>query len=332
LLAVGGAAMTPAAARADTTYLRCDNQPPGGFVHRIQLIFTTGGDDLRGNSWQGDDNLDVTIVPRYHRPLFVPDVNQGRNWPNNSVNTVNICVAGDEVFADELTGIRLATTTGGFNEFDDNWNLDAIQINYQDWYQDRRDGNWMWKTRLHVAHSGDPLYRFTASGPVYDVHADGVFDGGFEAQTRRTVSSPWRTEGPDPKGIDIGLHQEANGANNGFTWATGRHWDALVQNVPVTPWTNYVLTGKVRTSARVNTGFFGARLAGVWPPPGEWHFGYTGHRYQQLTVYFNSTNHTWATVYCGLWATGTPGGDWIQMDDISLRPAPSGNQMPSSYP
>jgi hypothetical protein len=156
---------------------------------------------------------------------------------------------------------------------------------------------------------------------VHVWHADTVLDGSFESQQSGSVGVPWGTEGSDWKGIDINLGLAQSGRNNAFTWSTGRNWNAIVQTVPVVPNADYVLTGWVRTSGRVNTGFFGARLSGVWPPPGEAHFGYTGANYQQLTVRFNSTNHTTATVFCGLWGVDTPGGDWIQMDNISLQRA-----------
>jgi len=38
-------------------------------------------------------------------------------------------------------------------------------------------------------------------------------------------------------------------------------------------------------------------------------------------VRFNSTNHTAATVCCGLWGTWSAAGDWVQADIISLRTA-----------
>src|SRR5215472_3847928 len=43
--------------------------------------------------------------------------------------------------------------------------------------------------------------------------------------------------------------------------------------------------------------------------------------YQILTVRFNSTNHTVATVYRGLWGTWSAAGGWVQVDIISLRTA-----------
>jgi hypothetical protein len=38
-------------------------------------------------------------------------------------------------------------------------------------------------------------------------------------------------------------------------------------------------------------------------------------------VRFNSTNHTVATVYCGLWGTWSAAGGWVQAGNISLRTA-----------
>ncbi|GAA3125422.1 hypothetical protein [Streptosporangium carneum] len=95
-----------------------------------------------------------------------------------------------------------------------------------------------------------------------------VFDGSFEVQNRDDIGSPWFTEGSDWKGIDRRNFKRHTGDNNAFTWSTGRQWNAILQTVPVTPNTEYELTGWVNTSDRVNAGFFGARQAGFWPPPG----------------------------------------------------------------
>jgi hypothetical protein len=163
--------------------------------------------------------------------------------------------------------------------------------------------------------------RLTPANRTFDVRVNPVFDGGFEAQTNGAVGSPWVPEGPDWKGIDVNNNVALTGRNNGFAWSTGTNWNALLQLVPVTPNTEYVLTGWVQTSPNINVGYFGARLSGVWPPPGEAHFGYTGSGYQLRTVRFNSTNHTFATVFCGLWGTWTPAGDWVRCDNIRLMRA-----------
>ncbi|MCK9893415.1 hypothetical protein [Frankia sp. AgB32] len=301
----------PTAARAATPALNCDREP-SGYGHRIHLFFRTGEDDLRGNNWWGDDNLDVTLISRLHQPLLVPNVNKGENWPAHSTREVIICVTNEQIQADEVTGLRLATTNA-FGGVYDNWDLDWLTYQFEDFVL----GRWVPAGKLLV--SGTPLHRFDGDAPGFDFRVDPVLDGGFEAQGSSAVNTPWFTEGTDWKGVDRNLHNAQSGQNNGFTWSTGRNWNAVLQNVPVTPGTSYVLTGWVRTSKNVNTGFFGARLSGEWPPRGEAHFGFTGSDYQQLTVRFNSTNHTQATVYVGLWGVNTPGGDWIQVDNISLR-------------
>jgi len=276
-----------------------------------------GGDDLRGNSWQGDDNLNVTIVSLNRPPLTIPDVNNGQNWPNGSTNVVQICLDGTGLNPGDISGIRLATTTAD-GVFADNWDLGSLSARYLSWSTQRSE----WTTQSLYDAGGTPLYRFTASNPVRNVPVNGIFDGGFEAQAGRSAASPWVTEGPDAKGIDIGLGQQFDGRNNGFTWSTGGNWNALLQTVPVAPNTWYVLSGWVRTSSNISIGYFGARQSGIWPPPGEVHFGNTNGRYQNVVSTFNSGDHTAVTVYCGLWGTGTPAGDWVQIDDITLTKMP----------
>jgi hypothetical protein len=275
----------------------------------LELTFTTGGDDLRG----GNDNLNVTVVPRWHAPVTVPNVNRSVGWPGGSVRTVWICLTRFEIQPEEITGFTLTTTFGG-GISGDNWNLDVLEANYRSW------GVFGQESRPLTFQSGRPLWRFTGDAKSFAARVNPVFDGGFEGQTSRSIGFPWWTEGSDWKGVDSNLGTGQTGANNAFTWSTGRNWNAILQAVPVRPNTNYVLTGWVRTSGNVNAGFFGARLPGQWPPR-ESQFGATGAGYQRIEVRFNSAGSSSITVFGGLWGNGTPGGDWLQLDNVELRVA-----------
>jgi hypothetical protein len=144
-------------------------------------------------------------------------------------------------------------------------------------------------------------------------------DGGFEQQASRTVSAPWTTEGPDFKGIDIGLNLSHTGRNNAFIRTPSTNWNALTQRVSVTAFTPYRMQGWVRTSGNFNAGFFGVRPGNSNTPMAETRYGsFTLAGYQQLTVDFNTGPNTSLTAFVGYWA---PGYDsWIQIDDLAVWP------------
>lgn len=141
-----------------------------------------------------------------------------------------------------------------------------------------------------------------------------VADPGFEQQTTRAIAVPWRGEGPDHKGVDIGLGLALSNRNNAFVRTSSRNWNAVSQFVPVTPNTTYRLHGWVRASGNYTSGFFGVR-----PNNGtrfqETSFGAFGG-YRLLTVTFNSGTATGVTVFSGYWAPGVD--SWMQVDDVTL--------------
>lgn len=141
-----------------------------------------------------------------------------------------------------------------------------------------------------------------------------VADAGFEQQRSRTISVPWRGEGPDFKGMDVGLGFSFSNGNNAFVRTASRNWNAVSQFVPVAPNTTYRLHGWVRTSGNYTGGFFGVR-----PNNGtrfqETGFG-AGAGYRLMSVTFHSGTATGVTVFSGYWA---PGADsWMQVDDVTL--------------
>jgi hypothetical protein len=160
---------------------------------------------------------------------------------------------------------------------------------------------------------------FTSIGELAVYYASTVTpsllqDPGFENQTSNTVSSPWYVQGIDTKGIDRGLGYSHGGANNGWIRTSSRNWNALKQDVAVTPNTNYVLTAWIRSSANVVGGYFGACTLGG-TVINELNFGFLPD-YTARTVTFNSGSNTSVSVFAGFWA---PGADsFIQVDDFSL--------------
>ena len=286
----------------------------------ILLTFKTGADDLRGNNWLGDSNLAITVVLR-NKPAFrIENVNRGKNWGGGEVSPVRICLDSHGVVADEVSGLRLEVVNDPFGVFD-NWNMDRVQA------VTRSFTLGAFQTVSSVDLSGAPLHRFDGNYPTWDLQVEDLFNGGFEfdrplnGDPRPPVSSPWFTEGPDWKGVDVGLNNMLTGRNNAFVFSTASNWNAILQTVPVSPNAHYELTAWLRTSDKVNTGFFGARLAGTWPPPGEVHFGPIKKDYVQLTSVFRTTTQTQATVFAGLWGVGN-GAEWIQVDEVKLRRIP----------
>ncbi|MGA5558128.1 hypothetical protein [Streptomyces lavendulocolor] len=149
-------------------------------------------------------------------------------------------------------------------------------------------------------------------------------DGGFEEQRTSAVSPPWNVEGPDAKVVSA----SPTGANSGSKSAVlsspgARVWNALSQPIPVRPHTDYVITGFFRTSGNVNTAFFGVRIPGV-PAPAERHFGpapgwcppSTPTCFGQVSVPFNSGDHTTVTAFAGFWGVGAPAH--MAIDDIRV--------------
>ncbi|MCP3145232.1 hypothetical protein [Pyxidicoccus xibeiensis] len=140
-----------------------------------------------------------------------------------------------------------------------------------------------------------------------------VAQPGFEQQSSATATSPWYVDGT--AGIDRGLGFARTGANNAWV-RNSSGWNAIKQEVGVTPNTSYTLTGWVKTSGNHDDGYFGARLLKGGPILGETHFTQPLGSYTQLSVTFNSgANHS-VELFVGMWANN--GDTWIQVDDLRL--------------
>ncbi|MET9915043.1 G1 family glutamic endopeptidase [Streptomyces sp. NPDC006476] len=162
-----------------------------------------------------------------------------------------------------------------------------------------------------------------------------VRDPGFEQQSRSALSGAWQGEGPDYKGVEIGLGEQKTGQNNALihTAASSHKWNAIKQQVPVKRQTVYYLTGWVRPSGNFTAGYFGARGSDGRTMVQK-NFGkiVTEGAYQYLQMAFNSGNNTKVTLYAGYTAPGRE--SWVRIDDIDLAPTPytnwAGYVVPSS--
>jgi hypothetical protein len=115
-------------------------------VQYLRLRIATGGDDLRG--WNGvstsKDNLNVTIHFGSQGSQVIPNVNNNKPWPNNSVNVVEIKL-NQAVPIDAIKSITLdhgGTTALGISapealtpagpaaglQTPDNWDMQYLEI------------------------------------------------------------------------------------------------------------------------------------------------------------------------------------------------------------
>ncbi len=142
-----------------------------------------------------------------------------------------------------------------------------------------------------------------------------VADASFEEQGSGTLGAPWGAEGTGDKGVDRGAGLAHSGANNAWIRTSAAGWNAITQVVPVTPNTNYRLTGWVQSAPNLTGGYFGVRPGTSGTPLAEATF--TGNMsYVPLTVDFNSGASTSMTVYAGFHDTGSD--TWLRVDDVQV--------------
>src|SRR5207244_4179650 len=124
--------------------------------------------------------------------------------------------------------------------------------------------------------------------------------------------------------IDIGLGFANKGVNNAFIRTSSCTWNAVTQDIPVRPHTDYRLQASIRTSngeheglAKVDTVFMGVRPGGSLIPQDQApQFGpsRTGI-YEPVSVAFNSRENNTMTVFVGFWGK-CPYDGWIQIDTV----------------
>lgn len=141
-------------------------------VTRLRLRIATSDDDLRG----GQDNLNIVVFFANARPHVALNVNKSANWPNNSVNTVDIFL-NPPIPPSEIRALRfIHIADGGVNTGDlltaltpagpikvpqafqspDNWNMADVAV--------AAIGNGV---GARIASYG--YHRFTGSDPVLTI-------------------------------------------------------------------------------------------------------------------------------------------------------------------
>jgi hypothetical protein len=210
-------------------------------VGMLNLRITTGNDDLRG----GNDNLTVEIHFANGDIQTAANVNQGANWPNQSVNTVSINLSR-QVAPSEVRQLRLVHSAqagyvtpsarqgaltaspvtgpmlGPINaaqgiQSEDNWDMAELQA-------------FALGKGINVPIASSGFHRFTGSNPSFDINAQ----PGIACPTGKQVKSisfTFSTADDDLRGgndnlnISIlftdGTSQAANNVNHSQNWPNG---------------------------------------------------------------------------------------------------------------
>ncbi|HEX7287284.1 MAG TPA: hypothetical protein VF532_13950 [Candidatus Angelobacter sp.] len=101
-------------------------QDAGRTVRALDLIISSGNDDLRGGSNAGD-NCDVTIELTSGRNIVINNVNQSGKWDGWSSHTVPIPLPAGGLHGGDVRAVKLHTRFGG-GMGGDNWNVNRIQL------------------------------------------------------------------------------------------------------------------------------------------------------------------------------------------------------------
>ncbi len=102
------------------------SQDNGKTVTALDLIISTGNDDLRGGGSAGD-NCNVTIELKNGHSITVNNVNGGGTWNNWSDHTVRIPLPVAGLHGGDVKSVKLHTGFGG-GIGGDNWNVQRIQL------------------------------------------------------------------------------------------------------------------------------------------------------------------------------------------------------------
>ena len=218
----------------------------GCTVNKLVLAIRTGNDDLRG----GQNNLNVEIHFADGNMQVANNVNQGANWPNNSLRSVTIPL-NQPVAPGQIRMLRLvhlaqggyvsphqgtfggAMATGGPPaglaslasgvKTEDNWNMAELQV--------RGIGT----ANVPIASFG--FHRFTGTYPSLDVNAMPTV-GCPSPDDVRQLEFLFQTGNDDLRGgddnLDIvinfadGTNQAESNVNQGMRWADGSKHEVTV--------------------------------------------------------------------------------------------------------
>lgn len=98
----------------------------GRRVRSLDLIISTGNDDLRGGSHVRDD-CNVYVVLTSGATILIRNVNGGHTWHNWSDHVVHIPLPAAGLQGGQIRSIRLHTGFGG-GIGGDNWNVNRVQL------------------------------------------------------------------------------------------------------------------------------------------------------------------------------------------------------------
>jgi len=101
-------------------------QDQGKTVTALNLIISTGNDDLRGGSNPGD-NCDVTVTLANGKSITVTNVNHGQSLNNWTELTVGVPIPAGGLKGGAVQSVKLHTGFGG-GIGGDNWNVQRLQL------------------------------------------------------------------------------------------------------------------------------------------------------------------------------------------------------------
>jgi len=101
-------------------------QDIGKGVAALDLIISTGNDDLRGGGSAGD-NCNVTIALSNGKSIVVNNANHGQSWNNWTDHTVSLPIPAGGLKGGMVQSVKLHTGFGG-GIGGDNWNVQRIQL------------------------------------------------------------------------------------------------------------------------------------------------------------------------------------------------------------
>ena len=99
--------------------------------NKLFVDFTTGDDNLQIMEFQ--ENPELKIILNGKPEIVIKNINQGKEWPNNSVRRV-IVPLGDDITLDDLKEIQIARTSLAGRKYvwdylkKDNWTLKNLKV------------------------------------------------------------------------------------------------------------------------------------------------------------------------------------------------------------
>ncbi len=191
--------------------------------NKIDIDFKTGADNLEPKDFM--EGLKVTIKVRNRVDIVKENVNEGRDWPNNSIRRVTFNLPDDLPCSDIYELVLSRGTRSGYRDnftaaVADNWNLQKLTVTTRI----RVNGILKSSTMNYESPSGapNPLFRFVYEDRDSDRNTGTSFtapisnlcpqEGGFTPRgnpDRRSITCVFGTGGDDLRGgndnVDVRL-------------------------------------------------------------------------------------------------------------------------------